>query len=216
MFNSFRTVAPIVACLATACGAASPQVTDFPHGEAIQLLDGPAHLGDDRANGQNFPSGAASAARVCSLVNMPATADVYVQVMEVRQTETLSNLLTVNGRPYPLPMTLERDPGDRTSNAMSSSPVQRVRLDQGPSEICLVAGHKADGDVDDFEVAGMTLFVEGVDPHDIGVRRGLTMGQPAPTEPPSVPWGQRQAWPTSQTSSSPYAWTRSYPASWRR
>lgn len=185
----------LVASLAAGCGRAQPALSPFPHGDAIQLLDGPVHLGDDRASGQNFTAGAATAARTCSLVSMPAAADVYIQVRDVRQTETLSNLLTVNGRAYPLPVTLERDPRDQTANSMSASPVERVRLEQGPSEICLTAGHKANGDVDDFEVGGVTLFVEGIETRDVGVRRGLTLGQPAPSAPPSVAWGQRQQWP---------------------
>lgn len=189
---SIGTLSALLFSLLSACGHAPPKVTPFPHGDAIQLLEGPMHLGDDKAGGQAFPAGLASSARVCSLVNMPDAADVYVQVLEVRNTETLSNLLTINGRPYPLPMTLERDAANQTSNAMSASPVERVRLDQGPSEICLVAGQRTNGDVDDFEVAGLTLFVEGVDVRGIGVRRGLMLGTPPPSTPPSAPWGQQQ------------------------
>jgi hypothetical protein len=182
---------PLVGC------AAAPALSPFPHGDAIQLLDHPAHLGDDRATGQSFPNGPATAARTCSLVNMPRTADVYIQVRDVRETESLSDVMTVNGRPYPLPITLERDPRGQTSNATSASPVERVHLEQGPSEICLVAGHRLNGDIDDFEVEALTMFVEGVDPGSIFVRRGLDQGRPQPSYPPSVPWGQRQGWPFS-------------------
>lgn len=191
----------LIAAFSIGCGAASQPITGFPHGQPIELLEGPVHLGDDAAGGQAFSSGRARAARVCSLVNMPETRDVYLQVAEVRHTETLANQLTVNGTPFPLPVTLERDPHDRAPNAMSASPVQRVRLEQGPSEICLTAGHKTNGDIDDFEVAGLTLFVEGISIRDIGVRRGLSQGTPIAPTPPSEPWGKRQNWPTRRSPS---------------
>jgi hypothetical protein len=145
------------------------------------------------------------AARACSLVNIPRTIDVYIQVRDVRNTETLSNVLQVNDKKFPLPSTLERLPSGDTSNAMSASPVQRVQLEQGPTQVCLVSGHRMNGDLDDFEVAGATLFVEGLDAREIGVRRGLVQGQPAASAPPSVPWGERQAWP-QQTSPAPASW----------
>ena len=209
MFAPARTlVAPALATLALACGHTSLAVTPFPHGDAVQLLDGAVHLGDGRAEGQSFSAGGASAARVCALVNMPATSDVYLQVRDVRETETLANQLTVNGRGYALPATLERDPHGVTSNAMSASPVERVRLEQGPSEICLVAGHKANGDLDDFEVSGLTLFVEGVDVREVGVRRSLLMGAPDPSQAPSVPWGQRQSWANQGAPFAPAMWGR--------
>lgn len=198
-------VTSLVLTFATGCSRTPPPVTPFPHGEAVQLLDGPAHLGDGRATGQAFPV-AASAARLCALVNMPRSADVYLQVRDVRHTETLANVLSVNGRATPLPITLERSVGDLTSNGMSASPVERVRLEQGPSEICLVAGQKQNGDIDDFEVAGLTMFVEGVDTRDIGVRRGLSQGTPT-AAPPSKPWGAQQGWGQPGYSYAPTCWS---------
>lgn len=204
-----RLLAVVAACSFSliACGHAPPRITPFPHGDAIELFDAPVHLGDNLYDDQAFSAGPATAARACSLVNMPRTADVYVQVREVRMSETLSNMLDVNGRKHPLPATLERYPDGQTSNAMSASPVQRIRLDQGPTEVCLVAGHRSTGDLDDFEVAGVTLFVEGIDPHEVGVRRGLMQGLPGSGGPPSMPWGAQQGWPQSSRRSVPVAWT---------
>lgn len=120
---------------------------------------------------------------------MPRSSDVYLQVRNLRQSETLANVVRVNNASYPLPITLERDPRELTSNAMAASPVQRVRLEQGPSMICLVAGVKTTGDVDDFEVEGLTLFVEGVEVREVMVRRGMTDGAPVGMMPPAVTWG---------------------------
>lgn len=186
-----------VSALATGCASTPRAVTPYPHGDAIQLLDGPVHLGDGRAGGQAFSHGAPSAARVCSLVTMPRASDVYLQVRNLRQSETLANVLRVNNASFPLPITLERDPRELTSNAMAASPVQRVRLEQGPSMVCLVAGVKASGDVDDFEVEGLTLFVEGVEVRDVLVRRGMTDGAPVGMVPPGVTWGVQQGGPVS-------------------
>jgi hypothetical protein len=161
----------------------------------VNLLAGPTHLGDNRAGSQNFTSGPATAARVCSLVNLPMTLDTNIQVMNLRNSETLTNLLTVNGKAFPLGVTLERDPREVTPNSMSVSPVFFVRLEAGPSEVCLVAGQKSNGDVDDFEVDQVVLYVQGIDPAAIAVRRGLELGTPPPAQPPSRPWGAQQRYP---------------------
>jgi hypothetical protein len=182
-----------LAVITTGCGAGVRPVTPHPraaaHSDAIQLLDGPVHLGDGRAGGQAFSHGAPSAARVCSLVTMPRSSDAYLQVRNLRQRQTLANVLRVNNVSYPLRITLERDARELTSNAMAASPVQRVRLEQGPSMICLVAGVKTGGDVDDFEVEGLTLFVEV---REVFVRGGMTDGASVGMMPPAVPWGVQQ------------------------
>jgi hypothetical protein len=188
----------LIAAATIGCASAPPQLTPFPAGRAILLLDGPVHLGDNRAGGQSFTNGDAAAARVCSLVNMPRPTMAYVQVQNVRQTESLGDLLTVNGKPIRLPITLERDPRGVSSNATSASPVELVSLAAGPSEICLVAGQRPCGDLDDFEVDQVVLFVQGIDEGEVSVRRNLMMGRPAPTAPPSVPWGRDQS-PFAQT-----------------
>lgn len=87
--SPFCTVLACAALLTTGCSAGVRPVTPYPHGDAIQLLDGPVHLGDGRAGGQAFSHGAPSAARVCSLVTMPRSSDVYLQVRNLRQSETL-------------------------------------------------------------------------------------------------------------------------------
>ncbi len=179
--------------LVTGCAGAAPHVRPFPAGDAVQLLDGPTHLGNDQAGGQTFAHGPAVAARVCSLVSMPVVATVHLQVMNLRNSETISNLLTVNGKAFPLPVTLERDPYNQTSVATSASPVHTVTLEEGPTEICLVAGIMKQGGLDDFEVDGMVLYVEGIDPSRITVSRGSTLGAPpAATSPPSTLWGKHQ------------------------
>ena len=201
-----RSLAPVARSLArslvacalglslAACGGAQHSVRPFPSGDAVALLDGPVHLGSDRAGGQAFTSGGAVAARVCSLVDMPVGGDVHVQVVNLRLTETLSNLLTVNEKAIPLPVTLERDVLNKTSVATAASPVHTVHLDEGPSEICLVAGKMGYGygDLDDFEADNILVYVEGIDPKTIHVRRGLTLGRPPASMPPSVPWGKNQ------------------------
>ena len=174
------------------CGGSEPGLSRYPPGHAVALLSEPAHLGDNRAGSQNFPAGAATAARLCALVSLPATADAYLQAINLRNSETLSNQLTVNGKPFVLGITLERDPRGVTPISTVTSPVFSVRLEAGPSEICLVAGRKTNGDVDDFEVDQVMLFVEGIDPESINVRRGLVLGAPPPSYPPSQPWGANQ------------------------
>jgi hypothetical protein len=132
----------------------------------------------------------------CSLVNLPRPVDGFVQVVGVRNTETLANQLTVNERTFPLPITLEQgEHGGVTPSATQQSPLYRVRLPEGPSQVCLVAGQRVSGDVDDFEVDEILLFAEGIRPEHIAVRSGLTRGTPAPTIPNASPWGQQQAWP---------------------
>ncbi|MRG94418.1 hypothetical protein [Polyangium spumosum] len=170
------------------CGGSGTR-SKYPPGQPIALLDGAAHLGDNRAGSQNFPSGMAAAARLCSLVNVPEAIDAFLQVINLRNSETLSNQITVNGKPFALGITLERDPYGVTPLSTQTSPVFPVRLERGPSEVCLVAGKKTNGDVDDIEVDQILLFVEEIDPDDVIVRRGLGLGAPPPSLPPSRPWG---------------------------
>lgn len=194
MFAKLTQSLVLAASLAVvACGGAQHSVRPFPSGDTVPLLEGPVHLGNDEAGGQSFTSGGAVAARVCSLVDLPVAADVHLQVVNLRMTETLSNLLTVNGKAIPLPVTLERDPWNKTSVATSASPVHTVHLEEGPSEICLVAGKMVyGGGLDDFEVDNVVLYVEGIDTKAIRVRRGLSMGRPPSSRPPSTPWGKDQ------------------------
>jgi len=184
-----RLLGPGLLVLA-ACGGSAPR-SEYPPGTPIDLLNGPAHLGNNRAGSQNFTSGMASGARVCSLINLPETTPVYLQVVNLRNSETLSNQLTVNGKPFALGITLERDPRQETPLSTQTSPVFPVTLDAGPSEICLVAGRvmTAEGDVDDFEVDRLVLFVDKIDPDKIAVRKGLTLGGSPNSHPPSRPWG---------------------------
>jgi hypothetical protein len=116
----------------------------------------------------------------------------YLEVQNVRRTESLGDMVTVNGKPFSLPMTLERDPRGLSSNATTASPVELVSLGAGPSEICLIAGQRPCGDLDDYEVDQVMLYVQGVDVGDVSVRRNLTLGRPADVSPPSVPWGRQQ------------------------
>jgi hypothetical protein len=179
----------------SACGGGQTGASRFPPGEPIQLIAEPAHLGNNRAGSQNFPSGPATAARLCSLVSLPTAIDANLQVLNVKNTETLSDQVTVNGRPFPLGIALERDLREVSPNSTALSPVFFVHLDAGPSEICLVAGLRSNGDVDDFEVEKMTLWVQGIDSRLVQVRMGLGLGTPPPSEPPSMPWGQSQGYP---------------------
>jgi hypothetical protein len=172
--------------------------------EPVLLTSGPVHLGNDLASGQSFSTGPAIAARYCSLVVLPESASVALEVQEVRGTETLTSVLLVNGRATALPVTLERDPAGVTSNATSASPVTVVQLEEGPSEVCLVAGQLPNGDLDDFEVAGLAAYVEDIAPDAIQVRRGLVQGAPAQHPRPSVTWGERQAWPPSPPPAFPF------------
>lgn len=204
MNRSLLLAAAASTLMTAACAGAPARITPFPAGHAILLLDGPAHLGDNRAGGQSFTNGDAVAARVCSLVNLPRPTMAYVQVQNVRQTESLGDLLTVNGKPIRLPITLERDPRGISSNATSASPVELVSLAAGPSEICLVSGQRPCGDLDDFEVDQVVLFVQGIDEEEVSVRRNLVMGRPAPTAPPSVPWGRDQSPYTVAQATTPY------------
>lgn len=176
-----------------ACGGSTPR-SAYPPGVPIELLNGPAHLGNNRAGGQNFTSGMAVSARVCSLVNLPETIPAYLQVVNLRNSETLSNQLTVNGKPFALGITLERDPRDQTPLSTQTSPVFPVTLEAGPSEICLVAGRMMNlaGDIDDYEVDRLVLFVDKIEVEKVAVRKGLTLGEPGPTMPPSRPWGANQ------------------------
>lgn len=189
---TYRTILIALVTFAAGCAGRSPHVRPFPAGDAIQLLDGPTHLGNDQAGGQTFANGPAVAARICSLVSMPTAATVHLQVVNLRNSETISNLLTVNGKAFPLPVTLERDPWNTTSVATSASPVHTVTLEEGPTEVCLVAGVMKNQGLDDFEVDGLVLYVEGVDLDKIGIRRGLVLGRPPPSAPPSTPWGKNQ------------------------
>lgn len=188
--RSLVSLAIGVAALA-GCGGSSPMAR-FPAGHQVLLLDGPVHLGDNRAYGQNFTTGESGGARICSLITLPQPTLAYMQIQNVRQTESLGDEVTVNKKPIRLPITLERDPRGLSSNATSASPMELVSLPAGPSEICVVAGQRPCGDLDDFELDQIVLFVQGVDENAISVRRGLTDGAPAPTRPPSIPWGVYQ------------------------
>jgi hypothetical protein len=168
----------------------------FPMSEGIPLLGRPVHLGNNVATGQNWVHGESIAAMNCSLVNLPRSVDGFVQVVGVRNTETLANQLTVNEHAFALPITLEQGHfGGITPSATHQSPLYRVRLPEGPSQVCLIAGQRVSGDVDDFEVDEILLFVEGIRPEHVAVRSGLTRGTPAPTLPNASPWGQQQEWP---------------------
>ncbi|MCS6901131.1 MAG: hypothetical protein RMJ98_16135 [Myxococcales bacterium] len=185
----------------------------FPTSQGVPLLGRPVHLGNNVATGQNWVHGESSAAMNCSLVNLPRPVDGFVQVIGIRNTETLANQLIgirntetlanqlmVNEHAFALPITLEqREFGGITPSATQQSPLYRVRLPEGPSQVCLVAGQRVSGDIDDFEVDEILLFAEGIRPEHIAVRRGLTRGTPAPTVPNASPWGQQQAWPPSQS-----------------
>jgi hypothetical protein len=117
----------------------------------------------------------------------------YLEIQNVRHTESLGDVVTINDQPIRLPITLERDPRGVSSNSTSATPIERVSLPAGPSEICLSSGLRPFGDLDDYEVDQMVLHVQGVDPDEVQVRRNLSLGRPAPTTPPSVPWGRDQA-----------------------
>ncbi len=188
--KTFASVFTVASALA-GCGGSEP-FSAYPAGHPVMLLDGPAHLGDNRAEGQDFPTGDAAAARVCSLVNVPHPTRGYLVVQNVRHTESLGDMVTVNDSPIRLPMTLERDPNGMSSNSTSQSPVELVSLAAGPSEICLVSGLRPSGDLDDYEVDQLVLYVQDIDQDDVQVRRNLALGRPAPTTPPSVPWGRDQ------------------------
>jgi hypothetical protein len=181
-----------IASVLAGCGGSEASFARFPAGHPILLLDGPAHLGDNRAEGQDFPNGDAAAARVCSLVSLQQPAMAYLEVQNVRHTESLGDLVTVNDKPIRLPMTLERDSRGTSSNSTTASPIELISLSAGPSEICLVSGLRPSGDLDDFEIDQIVLFVQGVDADDVQVRRNLSLGRPALVVPPSVPWGRDQ------------------------
>jgi hypothetical protein len=125
---------------------------------------------------------------------MPEEASVYLQVINLRNSETLSNQLTVNGKPFVLGITLERDTRAQvTPLSTQTSPVFPVKLEAGPSEICLVAGQMAYGELDDYEVERVVLFVDDIDPDKIAVRKGLSLGEPAPSMRPG--WScRKQEW----------------------
>lgn len=195
MLRSVGSVFFVAVVVTGSAACSSTGASRFPQGEPIQLLSEPAHLGNNSAGSQNFPSGHATAARLCSLVNMPVATDANVQVLNVKNTETLSDQLTVNGKAFPLGISLERDSREVTPNSTMLSPIFFVHFDAGPSEVCLVAGQRLNGDIDDFEVDQVTLFVQGIDPAAISVRRGLGMGTPPPVLSPSQPWGQTQGYP---------------------
>ena len=176
--------------------APPPPSLAFPVSRGVPLLQHPVHLGNNVATGQNWVHGASTAAMICSLVNLPRSVEGFVQVVGVRNTETLANQLTVNERSFALPITLEQGQfGGVTPSATQQSPLYRVRLPEGPSQVCLVAGQRGSGDVDDFEVDELLLFADGIHPEYIAVRSGLTRGTPAPTVPNAIPWGQQQQWP---------------------
>jgi hypothetical protein len=168
-------------------------VPPLPGGQLV-LLDH-VHLGDDLADGQAFVFGSSIGARVCSLVNLPMPTEVYVEVRGLRFSESLADQLTINGEAHPLPMTLERNCFPSTSNAMEASSGVWAHLSQGPSEVCLVAGRRLNGDIDDFEVAAVVMYLRGVDPFQVGVRSMAPLGTPPQPYRPSAPWGQWQQAP---------------------
>lgn len=189
-------VASIVGCASggrTTSPAPQQGYSPYPSGASVALLGHPVHLGDNRATGQNWQSGPATASMHCSLVNMPRATEATLQVVNVRNTETVTDLLTVNQQRFPLGITLEQDAyRGVTPNAMTASPMFRVRLEAGPSQICLVAGVRLSGDVDDFEVDEVMLYTDPSLAGRIQVRHDLTLGAPPPSAPPSSPWGQQQ------------------------
>jgi hypothetical protein len=171
----------------------SPTFSPYPSGEAVALLGHPVHLGDNRAAGQNWQNGPATAAMHCSLVSLPRATDANFQVLNVRNTETIADLLTINQQKFPLGITLEQDSfGGVTPNAMSASPIFNVRLEAGPSQVCLVAGVRRGGDIDDFEADEVMMFVDAALARRVQVRRDITLGSPPPSTPPAAPWGQLQ------------------------
>lgn len=192
-------------------GSAGPfpgYASSFPRAAGVPLLGAPVHLGNNRATGQNWSNGEASAALHCSLVNLPREAEGFVQILGLRNTETLADQVLVNEQSFSLPITLEQGIyGGVTPSATRLSPLYPVRLPAGPSQVCLVAGQQASGDVDDFEVDEILLFAEGIPAEQITVRKGLTRGTPPPTMPNASPWGQRQQWPEQAP------WHRGAPAS---
>lgn len=197
----------LLSSLITGCGA-TPAPRDFPSAPGLPLLGHPVHLGNNMATGQNWAHGEATAAIHCSLVNLPREADSFVQVVGIRNTETLADQLQVNGQTFALPITLEQGTyGGITPSATRQSPLYKVRLPAGPSQVCLVAGERARGDVDDFEVDEVLLFAEGIPPEQIAINKGLTRGAPAPTLPNATTWGQHQQRPQHQQRTwSPARW----------
>ncbi len=157
------------------------------------------HLGDNQADGQAFGVGAAVGARACAIVSVPSGgAEVSLRVQGLRSSEVLSDVLTINGRRYPLGITLERGPAS-TSNATVGAPVFQDRLVGGGNQLCLVAGVRQSGDLDDFEVEQVLLDVHGLPAGQVSVNVLAPEGTPPVGAPPSLTWGSVQGWPTAPT-----------------
>ena len=187
------TVLPVATALGLfACGGALPPAHLFPTGKAVLLLDRPVHLGDNVAGGQAFSQGDADASRLCTLVHLPRPSNAHLRVEGLRNSESLKDVITVNGQAFALPITLERDPAGVSSNATAAAPLYPVVLPEGPSEVCIVSGVRPCGDLDDFEVDQVELYLQEVSSSDVSVRRNLGMGRPLPVNRPSKTWGQEQ------------------------
>lgn len=178
-----------------------------PVGSTHVLLQS-VHLGDNRADGQAFGTGASAGARVCALVSLPSGgADVTLRIQGLRNSEVLADVLTVNGRRFPLGITLERSAYPSTSNAMVGAPVFHDHLIGGPNQICLVAGERPSGDLDDFEVEQVLVDVHGVPPGQVAVNVLTAEGTPPLGAPPSLPWGTVQGGPAGAHAATPWwAW----------
>ncbi len=163
------------------------------------LLEG-VHLGDNFADGQAFGSGRSSGARACALISVPVATEARLHVEGLRNSEVLSDVLTVNGRPHPLGITLEREFVGPTSNAMVGAPVFAERLAAGANQVCLVAGVRPSGDLDDFEVERVLIDVRGIAEGAVSVNALPHEGTPPLGLPPSLPWGTEQSWPAGRSS----------------
>lgn len=182
----------------TACSVNTRQPdAPRPSGSTHVVLQS-VHLGDNLADGQAFGNGAAAGARACAIVSVPSGgADVSLRVQGLRSSEVLADVLTVNGRRYPLGITLERGQ-QSTSNATVGAPVFQDRLVGGGNQVCLVAGVRPTGDLDDFEVEQVLLDVHGVSAGQVSVNVLAPEGTPPVGAPPSVTWGSLQGWPMGQ------------------
>lgn len=155
------------------------------------------HLGDNLADGQAFGTGASVGARACAIISVPpGGAEATIRVQGLRSSEVLSDVLSVNGRRYPLGITLERGASPSTSNATVGAPAFQDHLVGGGNQVCLVAGVRPSGDLDDFEVEQVLVDVHGVSSGLVSVNVLAPEGSPQIGAPPSLPWGAVQGWPT--------------------
>ncbi|MCC6648501.1 MAG: hypothetical protein IT374_23395 [Polyangiaceae bacterium] len=193
----------------TACsvGARPPEAPT--HTGSTHVILQSVHLGDNLADGQAFGAGASSGARACALVSVPSGgAEITVRVQGLRSTEVLSDVLTINGRRYPLGITLERGATPWTSNATVGAPAFSDRLVAGGNQLCLVAGARSSGDLDDFEVEQVLVDVHGVPAGQVSVNVLAPEGTPGIGAPPSLPWGAVQGWPTGGGHPTAWGWGR--------